>query len=318
MHIEISIYDSIVTASILISTQVTVFYIANKFFIPNYFNSNKKKRFIHITLLISFTIILNLIATQFELNFFKSNENYSNSDAPYILLFTFKLIIYIVTIWICISFYFIKKDQKTQKEMDKLKAEKTLSELKFLKTQINPHFLFNALNNIYTISYMEDKSAPDKIAQLSEMLRYVIYDCNSDFVSLEKELIYLQNYIEFQKLKTESNQQIQIETNIENEDVKIAPMIFMPFIENAFKHSKIHKETRGFVSISIFQDKQQLIFKIKNTLPSIKTKSNPKSSGVGIENLKNRLKLTYGNKANIYISETNKHYCIKLNIQLND
>ncbi|MCK5702992.1 MAG: histidine kinase, partial [Cyclobacteriaceae bacterium] len=125
---------------------------------------------------------------------------------------------------------------KREKEAADLKSENLNSELKFLRSQINPHFLFNALNNIYSLSLIKSEKTPDVILKLSDMLRYIIYDCNGDRVPLGKEINYIKNYIDLQKLK--DDQMTNIEVNFEDTDLKcmIAPMILIPFIENSFKH----------------------------------------------------------------------------------
>ncbi|MCB0655761.1 MAG: histidine kinase, partial [Saprospiraceae bacterium] len=134
-----------------------------------------------------------------------------------------------------ISLYARQKDQ----ESVQLQKEKLETEIKFLKSQINPHFLFNALNNIYTLSMMESKLAPDNILRLSEMLRYVLYDCNEEQVPLRKEIHYIRNYVHFYLLKDSSGLNVKLDLDESHPEKPIAPMLLIPFVENAFKHSKI-------------------------------------------------------------------------------
>ena len=315
MHVQISMIDSLFSAIVMVASQIFLFYISKNIFIPRYLEINQKK----FTLIELFIILVSSgLVTWIEYLFFTYISTTADPDTPYFLIYIFKLIIYAITIWVSVSIYIIERERKTNKKMQILKNEKALSELKFLKAQINPHFLFNALNNIYSMSYMEDKSAPDKIAMLSEMLRYVIYDCKSDFVPLEKELIYLENFIEFQKLRTENEQQIEIDICVKDPKYKIAPMILIPFVENAFKHSRICKYQNAFVSIYLIQNSNTLEFDVTNSNihPAINTGSS--SSGIGIENIKNRLELIYGKRAKLDIQVKKDIYSVNLKIELNE
>ncbi len=204
--------------------------------------------------------------------------------------------------------------QKREKEAAILKSENLQSELKFLKSQINPHFLFNALNNIYTLSILKSDKAPEMILKLSEMLRYIIYDCNEEVVLLGKELNYIRNYIALQKLKDEN---INVDLNLgkNNTELRIAPMILMPFIENSFKHSKIEDTKKGWIKIDMVTEDNILQITIGNSLPGRKY-TKDKFGGVGLENVKRRLELTYPNKHELNISSDEKSFTVKLNITL--
>lgn len=204
---------------------------------------------------------------------------------------------------------------KREKEASELKSENLNSELKFLRSQINPHFLFNALNNIYSLSIIKSDKTPDNILKLSDMLRYIIYDCNANRVSLEKEINYINNYIDLQKLK--DDQMTNIEVDFENADLHcmIAPMIFIPFIENSFKHSKIEDIENGWIKMKIKHTDTQLIFSIGNSLPK-ETYTKDKIGGVGLENVKRRLELLYPKKHQLKIEETKNEFLVELKIPI--
>jgi LytS/YehU family sensor histidine kinase len=209
----------------------------------------------------------------------------------------------------------LEKEKITKIEIEELKRDRAESELKFLKMQINPHFLFNALNNVYIMTYTGDKSAADKIAMLSNMLRYVLYDCKSDLISIEKEIEYINNFIEFQQLKTEKKQNITFVTPNINESSMIAPMLLIPFIENGFKHSRIEKYKDGYVNIKLSIIKDKIHFNIKNSLPEIPVKSSSNiDKGIGIENVKNRLELLYPEKYSLEIKTSGKEFQVTLEL----
>ncbi|OJJ14029.1 hypothetical protein BKI52_44390 [marine bacterium AO1-C] len=190
---------------------------------------------------------------------------------------------------------------KRAQEASILKSENLETELKFLKSQINPHFLFNALNNIYTLAYIKATEAPDMILKLSDMLRYILYDCTTEEVPIAKEINYLKNYIELQQLKADD---IDIQVTIDEfaPQVKIAPMLLIPFIENSFKHSKIEDTQEGWIRIALLHQDQQICFKVSNSKPP-QNFTKDKVGGIGLQNVKRRLELLYPHRYNLEIVE---------------
>ena len=147
---------------------------------------------------------------------------------------------------VSVLFEFWEIAQQNARENSRLVNEKLQTELKFLKSQINPHFLFNALNNIYSLSVFQSEKTPDSIARLSDILRYVIYDCDKDRVSLQKELDYIRDYIALFQLKKEKGLNIQLDLPEQANGYSVPPMLFIPFIENALKHSHIENRSAGW------------------------------------------------------------------------
>jgi len=207
--------------------------------------------------------------------------------------------------------------QKVAKEKQEatLQNENLLSEMKFLKSQVNPHFLFNALNNIYTLVLLKHDNAPAMLMKLSEMLRYMLYECNDERVPLNKEISYINNYIQLQQLKTEEPQNIKIDIFGMDHNIMIPPLLLIPFIENSFKHSKIEDAKTGWVSISIDCSAKQINFKIANSIPSIALVKD-KTSGIGLENAKRRLELLYPQKYKLEINEMPQEFLVRLSINL--
>jgi len=204
--------------------------------------------------------------------------------------------------------------QQKEKGIAFAKAELLESELKFLKMQINPHFLFNALNNIYALSVTNSEKTQEGISTLSEMLRYVLYDCEQPKVPLRKELEYITHFIELFKLKSSKNFNITFTEDVQNDTLMIAPMLFVPFIENAFKHSGIEKGGERFVTISLKEKENTIEFLIENSVPS-KSLITDKQGGIGLQNVQKRLKILYPDKHNLTIDKSNtfKVY-LKVNI----
>ncbi|WP_093144746.1 sensor histidine kinase [Ulvibacter litoralis] len=205
----------------------------------------------------------------------------------------------------------------SQKKEALLEMQKTAlieSELKFLKMQINPHFLFNSLNNIYALSISNSERTPESIHSLSEMLRYVIYDCENPKVPIEKEINYIENFIDLFKLRSSKGFNITFTNQIENSSVAVAPMLFITFIENAFKHSGIEKGGDAFVNIALQSTKNDISLKVENSLPK-ETIVKDGASGIGLQNAKKRLEITYPNKHELTI-ESLTTFKIELKILL--
>ncbi len=202
-----------------------------------------------------------------------------------------------------------------EKESAQLKSENLDTELKLLRSQINPHFLFNTLNNIYNLSLQRSPKTSDFIVKLSEILRYIIYDCNTRKVSLGKEVDYIRNYIELQKLKDDSITNIDFQVEGDVEPLMIEPMLLIPFVENSFKHSKIEDNSEGWITISIKLQDRELEFRIENSIPA-SAFSKDKTAGVGLENVKRRLNLLYPDLHQLKINQTPDSFKVHLNILL--
>lgn len=201
------------------------------------------------------------------------------------------------------------------KEKEKVLIEEKLeTELKLLKAQINPHFIFNALNNIYSLSYSKSEKAPDSILKLSEMLRYVFYDCSKDKVSISAELNYLNNFNAFQKMKSDAEQRINmtISSNIGN--IQLAPMLIVPFLENAYKYSRIEENEDAYVDINIYKENNKLHFNIKNSIAQEMKSSH--GNGIGIANVKHRLNIIYPEKHKLVIDENNDTFIVDLTLDI--
>mgnify|MGYP003674133448 CR=1 FL=1 len=206
--------------------------------------------------------------------------------------------------------------QKKEEEIIRNQNENLQTELKLLKSQINPHFLFNALNNIYTLSAIDAAKTQQSISYLSDMLRYVLYECEQELVPLKKEIMYIKNYIKLFSLKSSKQYPIQTDFIVANENIKIAPMLFIPFMENALKHSNIEKITDTFIRMKILADDHEIRFEIENSI-SESPKVVDEVGGIGIENVKRRLAIVYPNRYKLLINETARAFKVNLIIDLN-
>ncbi len=204
-------------------------------------------------------------------------------------------------------------------KLARIEQQKLEAELKALKGQLNPHFLFNSLNNIYSLSLVGSEKVPEYILRLSDLMRHIIYDSRDKYIPLEKEIHFVQNFIELQKIRTTEKVRIDYTVKGEISPAKIAPMLFEPFIDNAFKHGLPGLGKSDFINISFdFTNPRHLIFRVTNNFCEQEAEEN-KSGGIGIENVKQRLKHLYSPKDyNLEISTKATTYSISLKLKLKD
>ena len=203
-----------------------------------------------------------------------------------------------------------------QREVEELRTSVKESELQFLKSQINPHFLFNNLNNLYSYAIEQSPKTPSIILELSSVLRYMLYDCKEDFVVLRKEIEHLKNFTQLNELQIEHRGKVIFETDHIPAGYLIAPLILNVFIENAFKHSTASQSEGIFINIYIKLDKDGLLdFECKNSFRPI-TNTDNLSNGIGLENVKKRLQLLYHDAHTLQIKDTNNLYTVRLKMNL--
>lgn len=217
-----------------------------------------------------------------------------------------------------IGAHMLRRNLKSQREIRKLETEKLSTELKFLKNQINPHFLFNSLNNIYVQTRTRPKQASESILLLSDLLRYQLYDCTQDYVKLKDEIQYLQNYLELERLRR-NDARIDYSLKGSPKELMIAPFLFIPFVENAVKHGATNDNT-FYIDIRFrIEKEQQIFFSIANSIdqrPRPKKAGEKRSGGIGLANVKRRLQLIYPEKHELKIEKSETTYKVELQLNL--
>ena len=191
-----------------------------------------------------------------------------------------------------------------------LKAEKSKTELSLLKSQINPHFFFNTLNNLYALTIKNSKQAPDVILKLSDMMRYTIYEGEKEMVKLGDEIDYLNNYIELHKIRYKKAVEITFKHEIDT-SLSIAPLLYIILLENAVKHGIETLTENAYIHINLYEDKDFIYFKIENNFDP---KEISEAKGIGLTNLKRRLALIYPKKHELTVDKTNNIYKATLKI----
>lgn len=215
--------------------------------------------------------------------------------------------IFLSTILKFVSDWFMNEKIKSN-----LENEKLISELAFLKSQINPHFLFNSLNNIYSLAYQKSEKTPEAILKLSEIMRYMLYESNENKVALSDEIRYLENYIELQKLRFKDKAYIKFELDGDIQNQKITPLVLISFVENAFKHG-VATEKENPITIVLNVVSNKLFFQVLNK------KSNhnkDETGGIGLQNVKRRLDLLYKGQYRFHIEDNENIYNCELYLDL--
>lgn len=289
-----------------------IVYFNFNYLIPNYLTQKKFSTYF-ILLILAVIIITPLenLLLYFKFSNYPELQTFLVKDLnlsflPNFLLAGISTLIKIVTDW-----------AKTLREKQQIHTQTMQSELRFLKSQINPHFLFNTLNNLYALTLKKSDKAPEIVIKLSEMMRYMLYECNEKQVLLSKEVHYLHNYLDLESLRQGKNVDIKFEVRGNISEQKIAPLMFIPFLENSFKHGLNNHISKGFVDIQLEVDENKVHLFIENSKPeSMPKPTHRRSGGIGLVNVRRRLELLYPNKYDLKIADNPNTYAVTMDIDL--
>ena len=273
----------------------------NYFLLEAYFF--QKRYFVFICLFILNLILTGLVQTFISAYGIFNYESFTQYSLPVYS------VVLVSSVLIIIHQFFIKVRESRQMEMEKIK-----SELGFLKAQFQPHFLFNTLNNIYSLTLSNNNLAGKAILQLSGLLRYVLYESETEKVDLRKEINYLQDYIELEKMRFASRLELSFNVSGNISDEKIAPILLIPFLENAFKHASNKLDEKIWITIDLIVKEGNLSFTVENSVfPDGKTQVHNSYSGIGLGNVKRRLSILYENYSlNSELKENYYHSFLKI------
>ena len=291
-----------------------------KILIPRFLNKKKNLQFAILTVLAVYIMqsSYSLARAYYFDSYFQAT--YKNMP-PYILwdkmisfshfIRNFTWITFPSIILISITYY------RDQKDVIALKEQKKTTELNLLKHQLNPHFLFNTLNNLYALALKKSDKTPEVIAKLSEILDYILYQCKDNYVPLNKEIDLLENYIGLEKVRYGNRVEVIFDKYI-NYDVKIAPLILLTFVENAFKHGISQELQKGIINISISANEKEMVFNLKNSKPKSQTDSFSSKKAIGMNNTKMQLDLLYPNLYVLNINNKPLEYSLELKLTLHE
>ncbi len=296
---------------ILLPVTIATTYFLNYELIPYYlFRKRYAKFFLYFiyTLIVSFYIemvtVMGIFILVAELNM---NELHPSNTNALILIAGMYVVVFLGVAVKLFTHY-----NQNQVEIQTLKNEKIEAELKFLKSQLHPHFLFNTLNNLYSLTLEKSEKAPDVVLKLSELLDYILYECNADLVSLDKEVTQLKNYIELEKLRYGTRLHVDFDYPRDISKVQIPPMLLMTLLENSFKHGVSKTMDDSWIKMSLGLTGEEFNFYIENSKGKPKKVSQGASGGIGLQNLRNRLGLLYKDTYELAIDEKEKSYGVRL------
>ncbi len=306
-----------------------IFYVNYLWLVPHfYFKERKTAYFISA---ISVIVVLYFVFIYVNQNFFHDAERdrqitealeklakdkvIPRPPMKQLQLYYFVLISVIIT-GFSIGLRVIEQHTASEKRQKELEKEKLNSELAFLKNQVSPHFFFNTLNNIYSLIEINTADAQDSVLKLSKLMRYLLYESEHGETLLSNEIDFMNHYIDLMKLRLSKKVDLEIDLPEENTNYKIPPLLFIPFIENAFKHGISYRE-KSFITISMKTGNNKIIFNCTNSLgqPSDKD-NNVNHLGIGLENVKKRLNLLFPNSHILKIEKLEQTFHVSLEINL--
>jgi LytS/YehU family sensor histidine kinase len=232
----------------------------------------------------------------------------------YAMFIFFDFIKYLFTVALSVALKMTNSWYKMEAERAELEKSRTEAELQNLKSQLNPHFLFNTLNNIYSLIAISPGQAQEAVHDLSRLLRYVLYESSESYVTVEKDLDFLHNYVELMRIRLPKHAELKAEIQTTSPDTQIAPLLFITLIENAFKHG-VSNNKPSFIQIEIAADSKQVVCYIRNSYFP-KDNTDKSGSGIGLVNLRKRLNLLYPGKYSFVYGQKGDDYNSKLELML--
>ena len=292
---------------------ITTVYTFNYHLIPNILLKSKKRKFFafaFVTIVMFFYIqlLLTLLLVVKQL----SDGHHLFPEMLDIVMLFFNLF-FVVFIAIAIKFY--KRWNEKDFQEQKVQKEKVEAELQMLKTQINPHFLFNTLNSIYVLAMKQSEQTANTVMKLSDILDYILYRIDTPKIAISNEIKIIENYIELEKIRFSNRIDINFTTDLKSQGIQIPPMLIIPFIENAFKHGVAKSIEKSWIKISLKETDGALNILVANS--KTQSKVEDKTGGIGLMNVKKRLSLLYKEKYELNIFEEQMQYTVSLSIPIN-
>ncbi len=306
-NLWISFEWSIKVGSLSFICMIMIYYLTYNILIPKLLIKEKKILFFLFS--IAFVVLFANICARFEIYMFKNLNIEVEHEFRFIFSISRYATIFILTYSISNIIFFTRKTAEDARQKEELLSEKKMLEARVLKSQINSHFIFNALNNIYSMTYFKDEYTSGYVLKLAQMMRYVMEDCETELTPLSKDIDYIRNFIDFQKLRFENDKNINFTYINENEtNISVPPMIFQPLVENCFKHTPLEVDENSFIHILLEVKEKQIYFVAENSQPLIKNKAASNGGGIGIENVKRRLELYFENEYSLNIFDNSDSF----------
>lgn len=306
-------YEAIING-ILLPVRMLFTYVMIYLILPKFLLRRKYREFFGLTLLHAFLFGFTIWIFFYKfihIEGYTSHSNYPVFYFPKIFVsiignYGIPLLAIIIKIF---KWWYLDQQYKLQ-----LEKEKLASEIKYLKAQIHPHFLFNTLNNLYALTLKKSKDAPDVVIKLSNILDYMLYHTGAERVSLEKEIEILNSYIELEKIRYGERLEFDFQINGNTGTYQIAPLILFPFIENAFKHGASEDTSNPKVLVNLSINEEKLELNVENSIPPGKKPEPDNGNGIGLRNIRRQLSLLYPESHNLDVSVEESRFLVTLNL----
>ena len=305
--------ELLLDASFHVFSMMVIAYINYFYFFPRFLNHKNLGRYL-LEFAVPFGVLMTLVIhiKRFIADGYthKSEFMYTQRFINYMIWSTLFLVLFVAMLKFVEDWFELEAKKK------EIENEKLIAELRFLKAQINPHFLFNTLNNLYSLAFMNSPNTTVVIDKLSQMMRYMIYESNHPKIALDKEIAYIQNYISLEKLRLNNEVPISFKIIGNTGGVYIVPLILITFLENAFKHGISNNSKNAWINITLELSGTACVYTVENSkLPEIDEKTKEKS-GIGLQNVQRRLALSYPNQYDLEVEDDANHYLVQLNLDL--
>ena len=309
---EVNIY-TFVASLINLAAAIATVYTFNYYLIPKLLLKSKRKKFFAFAFvaIVMFFYIQLLLTLFLVVKLLYAGQRIFPEMIDVMMLFFNMFFV----VFIAISIKFYKRWSEKDYHEQKVQQAKVEAELQMLKTQINPHFLFNTLNSIYVLAMKNSEETANTVMKLSDILDYILYRTDAPRIALSNEIRIIENYIELEKIRFTDRVTINFTTVYKSKDIQIPPMLIIPFVENAFKHGVTKSMEKSWIKISIEENEQMLDIVVSNSESQNAIKST--AGGIGLVNVKKRLDLLFNNKYQLDISEKNNRYDVFLSIPIN-
>lgn len=282
--------------------------------IKKYYSKGEKVKFWCLQIAVSLILLL----VRRNINYYVIYPQYFPEAQKVPLYSPGKIIVELVNLYLIVGvyslFYFVRSWYKERQRVQSLLQEKTIAELELLKSQVQPHFIFNALNNIYSTALKTSPETAKLVSHLSSFLNYNLYEAKQEFVSLASEIAYLKHYIELQKNRYGSKLDVSVNVYDEINDLYIAPLLLLPLIENSFKHGIANSITEAWIRVDVSKQQDNFSVKIENSIDEKSRQDVTGNGGIGMENVRRRLNLIYPYTHELRIVEESHSYLVILKI----
>ncbi|MCW3467062.1 sensor histidine kinase [Chitinophaga nivalis] len=303
---------AVISTAIWLFFQAILVYTIIYYLLPKYFYVKKYLQFI-LAFCVSL-VVSALVIAWLEIYFLRHQPPASLAMVLNFSLYTGMTNFY--TSFLFFAAKLVKDKLAADRHQRTIEKEQTENELRFLKSQMNPHFLFNAINSIYVLIRKDQDLAANTLATFADMLRYQLYECNTPVIPIEREVLYLDNYIQLETLRKGPALQLDYQVGAEVRNFAIAPLLLIPFVENAFKYVSAYTNQANHIRLQLGYKKDTFMLEVENTVETVAMPVANKTGGIGLENVKRRLELIYKGNYHLQITPGPANYRVLLTIRI--